>query len=94
MLFGCDKCSPVLRRRCDVWLRKSPGMEKVRLRVGRVGNKSPIYDGFVEDLKLNEQESALFWAACKESMNLGQDKYMATCVDYDVTDAIAKHFQW
>ena len=94
MLFGCNKCCSILQQRYSVWVRKSPGMEKVRLRVGRVGNKSPIYDGFVEDLKLNEQESALFWAACKESMNLGQDKYMATCVDYDVTDAIAKHFQW
>ena len=103
MLFGCDKCSPVLRRRCDVWLRKSPGVREVRFRVGfgekdRLGlpshNTVTIYDGFVEDLKLNEQESATFWTVCKESMNLGQNKYMATCVDYYVTDAIAKHFQW
>lgn len=95
MLFGCDKCSPVLRRRCDVWLRQSPGMWGVRLRVGMVGGTGLwLYDGLVSDLKLDAQSLASFWSACTESMNLGQDKYMAPAVDYYVTNAIVKYFQW
>ena len=51
-------------------------------------------DGFISELRLDEQSLVSFWSTCQEYMNLGQDKYMAPSVDYYVTDAIAKYFQW
>ena len=101
-LFGYNKCCSVLRRCCCVWLRKSPGLDNVRLRVGRAGvdcfgslrHTNELYDGFVSDLKLDEKELARFWEACYESLNSGRDKYMAPSMDYYVTEAIAKYFQW
>ena len=101
-LFGYNKCCSALRRCCCVWLRKSPGMGNVRLRVGKAGSNcygslhhtNVLYDGFVSDLKLDEQESARFWEVCYEALKLGQDKYMMPSVDYYVTEAISKYFRW
>ena len=101
-LFGYNKCCSVLRKCCCVWLKKSPGMDNVRLRVGKAGvdwygslrHTNELYDGFVSDLKLDDKELARFWEVCHESLNLGQDKYMTPAEDYYVTEAIAKYFQW
>jgi len=104
-LFGYNKCSSALWRCCCIWLRKSPGMDDVRLRVGKAGvdlsglphHTNVLFEGFVSDLKLNAQEMATFWEICQESLKLGQegqDKYMIPAKDYYVTEAISKYFRW
>ena len=93
-LLGKPDISFVLRkeRGVKVWLRKSPGVDDVRIRVGN--EHCWLYDGFISELRLDKQSLVSFWSTCQEYMNLGQDKYMAPSVDYYVTEAIAKYFQW
>ena len=93
-LLGKPDISFALRkeRGVQVWLRKSPGVDDVRIRVGK--GQDWFYDGFISDLRLDKQSLSSFWSACQEYMNLGQDKCMALSEDYYVTEAIAKYFRW
>ena len=101
-LLGNKDISPELRkvRGVNVWLRKSPGLDDVRIRIGarsqypNIRNQYWLYDGFVGDLKLNSQALASFWSACQETINAGQNKYMALSKDYYVTEVIANYFRW
>ncbi len=89
-LLGKPDISFALRkdRGVNVWLRKSPGLNDVRIRIG--AGQSWLYDGFISDLRLDEQSLSSFWSA----LGWGQGKYMAPCVDYYVTEAISKYFRW
>ena len=86
-LLGKPDISFALRK-VNVWLRKSPGLDDVRIRIGT--GQGWLYDGFVSDLRLDDQSLSSFWS----TLNFGQGKYMAPCVDYYVTKEISKYFRW
>ena len=100
-LLGYNKCSNVLRsvHRICVWVRKSPGLDAIRFRVGFGtvfgnvdGGRTPcdlpwLYDGYFSDLKMSK--NALFTMS-----GVPDCETMAECIDYDVTEAITKYFQW
>lgn len=100
-LLGYNKCSDVLRsvHRICVWVRKSPGLDAIRFRVGFGtvvgsvdGGRTPcappwLYDGYFSDLKMSK--NALFAMS-----GVPDYENMAECLDYDVTEAITRFFRW